>query len=264
MNTVDRKPSHVQSVDRAISVLELLSRNGLSGVTEIANHLAIHKSTAYRLLATLEARGLVEQDVETEKYRLGFGVVALASAVTAELDIVQRARPVCDQLSDETEETTTITVLEGDEPVVIHQSTSSASVLGVDWTGQDTPVHCTAAGKVFLAHMPKRRRERILARPLQRFTDNTIVEPARLREQFSAVLTDGYAYTVEELEVGLNAVGAPIFGIDGSVIAVVTVSGPAFRLPMASIPRLGERVKQAATDISRRIGFHPVSSKNDR
>ena len=85
MDTANRSNTFVQSVDRAISVMEFLSRRGWSGVTEVANELNIHKSTAYRLLTTLRDRGLVEQDAATEKYRLGFGLVLLASAVRADL-----------------------------------------------------------------------------------------------------------------------------------------------------------------------------------
>ena len=119
METADRKGGHVQSVDRAVTVLEFLGRRGWARVTEVANELDIHKSTAYRLLTTLRDRGMVEQSAVTEKYRLGFGLVLLASAVTADLDIVRCARPVCERLSEGTQETVTVAVLEGDDAVVV-------------------------------------------------------------------------------------------------------------------------------------------------
>src|SRR3712207_1428155 len=155
MDAVDRGSTFIQSVDRAISVMEFLSRRGWSGVTEVANELNIHKSTAYRLLTTLRDRGLVEQDAATEKYRLGFGLVLLASTVRADLDILRCARPVCERLSERTQETVTVAVLEGDDAVVMHQTISRSSALGVDWTGRPTPLHATAAGKIFLAYMPE-------------------------------------------------------------------------------------------------------------
>ncbi len=256
VNGMNERRGGVQSVDRAVSVLEFLCREGWSGVTEVANRLGIHKSTAHRLLATLKDRGLVEQDVETERYRLGVGLVFLASAVTADLDVVRSARPVCQRLSEQTRETVTLTVLVGDEAVIIHQATSPSSVLGVDWTGKHTPPHCMSDGKVLLAHLSEGRRSRILARPLERFTAHTIVDPARLEDQLSAIRADGYGYTVEEFEVGLNGVAAPIRSAGGAVVAAVSVSGPAFRLPVASIPALGELTASAAADISRRLGFH--------
>lgn len=245
----------MQSVDRAVSVMEFLSRRGWSGVTEIANELDIHKSTAYRLLTTLRDRGLVEQDAATEKYRLGFGLVLLASSVTAELDLMRCARSVCERLSDETGETVTLAVLEDDDAVVVHQSISRSSALNVDWTGRHTPLHATAAGKLFLLNMPEDQRRRILKRPLERYTERTIVDPAELERQLAEAEERGYAYTVEELEVGLSAVGAPIRYSDGRVVAAVSVSGPAFRLPEEQLPGLGERLKRAADEISHCLGF---------
>jgi DNA-binding IclR family transcriptional regulator len=245
----------VQSVDRAISVMEFLSHRGWSGVTEVSRELEIHKSTAYRLLTTLRDRGLVEQDAATEKYRLGFGLVLLARSVRADLDILRCARPVCERLSERTRETVTIAVLEGDDAVIIHQSISRASALGVDWTGRHTPLHATAAGKIFLAYMPEDQLLSVLGRPLERFTEDTIIDPAILKDHANKIPDEGYSYTVEELEPGLNAIGAPIRGVDGAVVGAVSVSGPAFRLPPDTLPEIGELSRRAAAEISRCLGF---------
>jgi DNA-binding IclR family transcriptional regulator len=255
MCAVVRRSPSLQSVDRAVSVMEFLSRRGWSGVTEVSRELDIHKSTAYRLLTTLRDRGLVEQDAATEKYRLGFGLVLLARAVRADLDILRCARPVCERLSEHTKETVTIAVLERDDAVVIHQSISRASALGVDWTGRHTPLHATAAGKIFLAYMPEDQLLRILEGPLENFTENTIIDPASLKDYSEKVRDEGYAYTVEELEQGLNAAGAPIRGADGAVVGTVSVSGPAFRLPSDALPEIGELCIRAAAEISRCVGF---------
>jgi len=235
--------------------MELLARRGWSGVTEVSRELDIHKSTAYRLLTTLRDRGLVEQDAATEKYRLGFGLMLLARAVSADLDILRCARPVCERLSECTRETVTIAVLEGDDAVVIHQSLSRASALNVDWTGRHTPLHATAAGKIFLLYMPEDQLLRVLEGPLELFTENTIVDQAGLRDHIKEIRGTGYGYTFEELETGLNAVGAPIHSSDGAVVGAVSVSGPAFRLSPADLPEIGELSKQAATEISRCLGF---------
>lgn len=224
-------------------------------MTEVSRELDIHKSTAYRLLTTLRDRGLVEQDAATEKYRLGFGMVLLARAVSADLDILRCARPVCERLSERTRETVTIAVLEGDDAVIIHQSLSRASALNVDWTGRHTPLHATAAGKIFLLYMPEDQLLRVLEGPLERFTENTIVDQAGLRDHIQQILDVGYGYTVEELETGLNAVGAPIRSSDGAVVGAVSVSGPAFRLSPADLPEIGELSREAATEISRCLGF---------
>jgi DNA-binding IclR family transcriptional regulator len=245
----------VQSVDRAVAVLEFLLQEGAAGVTEVANGLNIHKSTAYRLLATLKERRLVEQDAETERYHLGLGLVFLARAVTADLDIVRYARPVAQRLCEQTRETVTVSVLAGHETVVIYQDMSSSSVLSVDWTGSHLPIHCTCDGKVLLAHLPEDEQRSILARPLERFTENTIVDPARLHEQLRAIRADGYGCAVEELEIGLNGVAAPIYAAGGGVVATISVSGPSVRLPVASIPELGVLMRNAAAVISRSLGF---------
>ena len=256
MNPVSSKNSAVQSVDRAITVMELLSQQGWSGVTEVANELDIHKSTAYRLLATLRDRGLVEQDAATEKYRLGFGMVLLASTVTADLDVVRYARPVCERLSDETEETVTVTALEEDEAIIIHQSISTTSMMSVDWSGWPTPLHASAAGKVLLSYMPDEQRQHILRKPLEELTEHTVTDRDVLRRQLQEIRDTGYGRTIEELEVGINAVGAPIRDAKGSVIAAVAVSGPVFRLPEESVPEIGELVIKSAAEISRSLGFY--------
>ncbi|HET9964742.1 MAG TPA: IclR family transcriptional regulator, partial [Rubrobacter sp.] len=211
----------MQSVDRAITVMELLSRRGWSGVTEVANELGINKSTAYRLLTTLRDRGLVEQDAATEKYRLGFGLITLASSVTADLDVARCSRPVCDWLAERTRETVTVAVLEGDDAVILYQSNSRSSALSVDWSGMHTPLHATAAGKIFLHYMPEDQRRRILKRSLQRYTENTIVNPKALRQELQRDHSRDYCYTIEELEVGLNAIAAPVRCSDGVVVAAV-------------------------------------------
>ena len=245
----------MQSVDRAVTVMEFLSRRGWSGVTEVARELEINKSTAYRLLTTLRDRGLVEQEAASEKYRLGFGLVMLASSVTVDLDVARCSRPVCDRLAERTRETVTVAVLEGDDGIIIHQSTSGFSALSVDWSGRHTPLHATAAGKIFLHHMPEDQRRRIIEGPLQRYTENTIVDPDALQEELQRDGARGCSYTTEELEVGLNAVSAPVRCADGAVVAAVSVSGPAFRLPPESFPETGELCVRAAEEISRCLGF---------
>ncbi len=255
MCAVIRRSASVQSVDRAITVMEFLARRGWSGVTEVSRELDIHKSTAYRLLMTLRDRGLVEQDAATEKYRLGFGVVLLARAVSADLDVLRCAKPLCERLSERTGETVTVAVLEGDDAVVIHQSLSRTSALSVDWTGHHTPLHATAAGKIFLSHMPEDQRMRILEEPLERFTSNTTVDPETLREQVAQILDDGYSHTVEELETGLSAIGVPIRSSEGTVVGAVSVSGPSFRMEAADLLSTVEMARRTTAEISRCLGY---------
>lgn len=251
---VDEVPI-VQSVDRAVAAMEILARDGWAGVTEISRELNIHKSTVFRLLATLERRGVVEQHSETQKYRLGFAVLRFASSVRSSLDLVRAARPICDRLSRKTDETVNIAVLEDDNVVNIHQVNLSTSRVTVDWLGSHTPLHCTSSGKIFLAHLPAAHVDQLLVEPLERYTPATIVDRVELREQLLQVHERGFASTQEELEEGLNAVAAPIRGPEGTVVASVSVSGPSYRMEPDRFTEVGAIAADAAAEISRRLGF---------
>ena len=245
----------VQSVDRALSVLEILAAQGEAGVTEVAAELGVHKSTAFRLVAVLESRGFVEQLADRGKYRLGFGLVRLAGAVAAQLDIAQEGRPICEALAAEVEETVNIAILDSDRAVNVSQVRGPAALSTHNWVGQATPLHATSSGKVLLAHAPEAVRKGALSRELQRFTPATITDPEVLRQHLEQVVEQGWGATVEEYEVGLSAVAAPVLGADGAVIAALSVSGPSFRMESESFPRLARRVIECADELSRRLGF---------
>lgn len=249
-----RDATLIRSVDRAVAILDLLAREGWSAGAEVARELGVHRSTALRLLATLDRHGLVERDPRTSKYRLGRRLVQLASSVRGEVDLRQVARPVCEALAWSLGETVTLDVLDADEIVPIEQATGSTSVVSVNWLGTRSPVHCTASGKVILAFAPDGVRSRLLERPLERRTARTIVDRAELEAQLTQVREAGFARTFEELEVGLNAVAAPVRSSDGEVIAAVDVSGPAHRID-PSARALVARTLGAAEDLSRRLGY---------
>jgi DNA-binding IclR family transcriptional regulator len=177
----------------------------------------VHRSTALRLLGTLERHALVERDPKSAKYRLGQRLPQLASVVTGESDLRSVARPVCEALAGALGETVTLDVLVGDEIVPIEEATASTSVVSVNWLGRRTPVHCTASGKVILAFAPAAVRERLLSRPLERSTPHTITSQGELQAQLEGALKDGFARTYEELEVGLDAIAAPVFAAGGEV-----------------------------------------------
>lgn len=245
----------VQSVDRALSVLEILAAHGEAGVTEVAAELGVHKSTAFRLVAVLESRGFVEQLVDRGKYRLGFGVVRLAGAAAAQLDIAQQGRPVCEALAADLEETVNVAILDSDRAVNISQARGPAALSTHNWVGQGTPLHATSSGKVLLAYAPDAVRKGALSRELQRFTPATLTDPEQLREHLDRIVEQGWGSTVEEYEAGLNAVAAPVRDADGSVIAALSVSGPSFRMDVKDFPRLARRVASGADELSRRLGF---------
>jgi DNA-binding IclR family transcriptional regulator len=261
-NTTGGEPSIVQAVDRAVSVLMMLARMGEAGVTEIAGELGVHKSTAFRLLATLESRGLAEQNATRGKYRLGFGVVNLASAVTASLDLNRVSRSVCEVLARDVGETVNLAIHDGDSVVNVDQVMGSSAVTTVNWVGRRNPLHATSSGKVFLAHLPAEELDGHLAQPLPRFTPNTVTNPDDLRRLLGAVRTNGYAFTEEELEVGLNAVAAPILSLEGSVVAALSASGPAYRLTPERLADVARQTVLAAATISERLGYRRIASKS--
>ncbi|ADD41521.1 transcriptional regulator, IclR family [Stackebrandtia nassauensis DSM 44728] len=252
-NTSD--PNHVQSVTRAVSILEFLASNEWSGVTEVGTELGVHKSTASRLLNTLESRGLVEQHVESGKYRLGLGLVHLANSVSHGPDITRQAAVGCQWLARRTEETVTLAILEGDEAVTIDQILSTSTVASRSWLGRRTPLHCTAPGKVFLANASQPWRDRILPGPHERYTDATIVDPAELRAELERVRAEGYATTNEEFEEGLSAAAAPVCAADGEVVAAIGISGPSYRLDAAGLRELAPIVREAGERASIGRGY---------
>jgi DNA-binding IclR family transcriptional regulator len=249
----------VQSVDRALSVLEILAAHGEAGVTEVAAELGVHKSTAFRLVAVLESRGFVEQLADRGKYRLGFGVVRLAGAAAAQLDIAREGRRICEALAADLEETVNIAILDTDRAVNISQARGPAALSTHNWVGQGTPLHATSSGKVLLAHAPDAVRKGVLSRDLQRFTAATITDPEVLRQDLDRIVEQGWGCTVEEYEVGLSAVAAPVRDADGDVIAALSVSGPSFRMASEDFPKLARRVLTGAEELSRRLGFFSQS-----
>jgi DNA-binding IclR family transcriptional regulator len=244
----------VQSVDRAVSVLEFLALHGEMGITELAAELGVHKSTAFRLVSVLDSRGLVEQTGDRGKYRLGFGIVRLAGATAAQMDLSRESRPVCERLAAQVGETVNVAILDEGYAINVSQVRGSAAVATINWVGQRTPLHATSSGKVLLANLPPALREELMARPLTMYTPRTITDPGLLRAELDAALAAGWASTGDELEIGLNAVAVPIRGMDGNVVAALSVSGPSYRLTTDRFAEVARLAAEGAREISHRIG----------
>lgn len=247
-------PSGVQSVERALAILEILAHAGEAGVTAIANEIGVHKSTAFRLVSALEQAGLVEQAGDRGKYRLGMGILRLAGATTARLDVVQEARPICRRLATSTGETVNIAVLAEGTAFYLDQAAGSSSLQAHNWVGQHIPLHATSNGKVLLAGLPDEELTRTLG-ALPAHTEATITTRKRLLNELARVRAAGYAVAVDELEIGLTAVAAPIRNVHGEIIASLSVSGPTFRLGPERIEAVLPELLTAADEISRRLGW---------
>ena len=206
----------VRSVDRAASLLIALGElAGEAGVTELARRLGLHKSTASRLLATLERRGLVEQDEESGKYRLGLVVIRLAERAERTLDLRGIAMPELERLARLTRETTGLGALDGDQLMTVAQADGPNLIAVGDWTGRATPLHCVASGKVLLAALAEREVLRIVRKGLPAYTERTVTELEPLLEELSRVRRRGFATALGEYELGLNAVAAPVHDARG-------------------------------------------------
>jgi DNA-binding IclR family transcriptional regulator len=245
----------VRSVDRAASLLIALGESsGEAGVTELARRLGLHKSTASRLLATLERRGLVEQDEESGKYRLGLVVIRLAERAERTLDLRSIAMPELERLARLTRETTGLGALDGDQLMTVAQADGPNLIAVGDWTGRATPLHCVASGKVLLAALAEREVLRIVRKGLPAYTERTVTQLEPLLAELARVRRRGFATALGEYELGLNAVAAPVHDARGAVIAAVDIWGPAFRLTPRRIPELAVQAREAATAISVRLG----------
>ncbi|HEY7145186.1 MAG TPA: IclR family transcriptional regulator, partial [Streptosporangiaceae bacterium] len=217
--------------------------------------LAVHKSTASRLLAVLDRRELVTQDTARGRFRLGVGIVRLAGAASARLDVVQESRPVCRALAQQLGETVNLAILSGRDALYLDQAAGPAALSPHNWAGRRIPLHATSDGKVLLAYLPEAELAASLTPPLARFTERTVTAAAEFTALLAGVRSRGFATAVDELEAGLTAIAAPVRNAEGTVIASVSVSGPSFRIPAARIPALAAAVIRAADEVSRRLGW---------
>ncbi len=202
-------------------------------VTDIAASLGVHKSTASRLAATLERSGFLARS--GRRYRLGVEIIRLGTLALRSADIVAAMQPAMEKLSQLTGETINLAVPAGPDVLNIAEvpSTYILSCSG-GWIGRRTKPHAVANGKVLLAFgaIP-------VPASLDRYTEHTITDPAALEAELAAVRRDGYAKAAAELEDGLVAVAAPVFGAGGGCAAAVSISGPAYRMPPANLDELG-------------------------
>jgi DNA-binding IclR family transcriptional regulator len=244
-------------VDRAIAILYLLAERGRDGmgVTEVAGELGVHKSTAFRLITALENGDLVEQLEERGKYHLGRGIVRLAGATTAQLELSTESRPVCRRLAAELGETVNLAIADTGEVTNILQEYGSSAISGRNWTGQRTPMHATASGKVLLAWADDDTVKQAFAGNLPKYTPHTVTDASALEAELRRVRADGWASTAEELELGLNAIAAPVRNATGEVVAAVGVSGPSYRLTVDAFPDVAARLVDGAREISSSLGY---------
>ena len=248
-------PGSVQSVDRAARVLEILARDGEAGVGKVARELDVHRSTASRLISALQAHDLVERTDGNGAVRLGVGVLRLAAATRSRLDLTAQAGPVCEALAEQWGETVNVAVFRDGAAINLFQAQGTSTVAMHNWVGDHTVLHATSSGKMLMAHLDQPELELLLSAPLEKFTPHTVTDPATLREQLEEARRRGWSGVIEEFEEGLNAAAAPIRGPEGTVIAALSLAGPTYRLGPADLPDVARSLIDAATEVSRRLGY---------
>jgi DNA-binding IclR family transcriptional regulator len=241
----------VQSVERALSILNLLADSpGDCALSTIARETNLPAATVHRLLAALVSTGYVTQDTTTSRYGLGSVLVLIGQKAVRNNELIRVARPWLEAIAEATGETVNLTVRVSDSVMQLDH-VESRNMLRVTYApGERFPLHASASGKLFLAHLPPPERARILASSLEPYTPDTIVRRGALEREIEEILRRGYSLDDAEREQGVRCVAAPIVDDRGDVSAAVSISGPTLRITVERLHDLAGDLIQAARTIS--------------
>ena len=249
-----------QSLERAVAILECFTLDKpVLGVREAARKARLSSSAAGRLMGAMKDLGILNQDPETSAYMMGSKVLAWAGIYTVTSDVRTLSLPVMVRLQQQTRETISLYVMEGNERVCVERLESSETVRIVARVGRRIPLYAGSAGKVFLAYLPESRRDEILAGiKLVPMTKRTITDLDELKTNLGKIQRQGYAVSKGEWVLEASGVAAPIFDQFGRITAALTISGPSQRFTEEKIHEIAALVKPAAEDISRELGYQPA------
>jgi DNA-binding IclR family transcriptional regulator len=249
----------IQSVAHALDVLEqFFGDTDELGVTELSKRLKLHKNNVFRLLATLEARGYIEQNRTTENYRLGIKCLHLGRRYIHHMGLVRQARPILAELARNCRETAYVSIVrkDGVVPLEAHEA-EDRSVRITPPIGQTLPLYCTAAGKVHLAFDSEEQLKSALPDLMRRFTPRTIIDRAELLAQLEGVAREGYAVDSAEFTEEVTSVAVPIRDYTRTVVGSIALAGPSYRLlPERISAELAPALLNAGRDLSHRLGFN--------
>jgi len=242
----------LKSLLKVVSILEAFSTSRRSmSLAEICAATSFPRSTTHRLAASMRDVGLLDQDGHRDRYRLGIKLFELGNTVLANMDLHREARPFVDTLSRVTGHLAHLAVFDGWQVIVIHRVPADT---GTPLTFiEAAPVHCTSTGKAILAFQPNAKIDAIIAAGLQRFTDATIIDGRKLRNELKLIRARGFAVDEGEHQPGIRCVGAPIHDRAGRVIAGLSISGPARRLPRTQVVELAKIVMHQAKLIEAKL-----------
>lgn len=247
-----------QAVARAIGLLKAFSDAQPEwGLSDLAQVTKLNKTTAFRLLAALEAEGLVMRNPLSGGYRLGIELVALGGCAMRSNPLRAMSRPLLETLAQECDEAATLEVLAGSQMLIVDE-VSSRHPMGMSQdVGSRLPAHATATGKVLLAQQDPDSLAGVLRLPLAALTEATVVDLTCLRTQLAEIRRQGYAVTTGELEPGLVAVAAPVYDRERQVAAAISIGGSNLRLTPERLPEITALVQMTARQISRQLGYWP-------
>ncbi len=256
------KPSNlIQTIERVSVILDVLAQRskGIS-LGELSAKVNLPKGTTHRMLSSLMYFDFVQQDPETRNYSLGFKLVELGSSLLDQIDLRKEAEPFLNKLSQKTNETVYLAILERTEVVYIERIESddpSLVLRTMSKVGQRNAANSCAVGKALLAQLPEEELDELMKKmPFVQKTANTITDPLQLKEHLQMICARGYAVDDEESEEGIRCVAAPIYNERGQVVAAMSVSGPAIRVTRQRIQdTLKDEVIQTALKISRKLGY---------
>jgi len=231
------------TVDRTLSLGDICERTDYP------------KSTTHRLLASMKEVGLLDQDRERDRYRLGLKLFEFGNIVLANMDVHREARPFVEALKRLSGHVVHLAVFDGRQAVVIHRSDPSPEGSVPSSFIESAPPHCTSVGKAILAFQPEAVLRRVMAAGLKRYTENTIIDPKKLQLELNKTRKRGYSIDDSEHQHGLRCVGAPIRDQSGRVFAAISVSGPGRRLRLEDVDDLSKMVIHHANAISANLGY---------
>jgi DNA-binding IclR family transcriptional regulator len=246
--TPRQQTQRIQAVDRAVALLKSVAASATPPtVLELARECGINRSTAWRLLRTLEHHGLVDRDPITQRYTVGYGAISVAAAVTDDA-LVRRVRPLLSKLAAVTGETVTLAVAKRFNLVYVDQ-VDPPNVMVPNWLDKPLPLHATSGGKAFLAWLGRDERDAILPRELPRYTAHTITDRDQLEREFDEIRRVGYALCTREYEEFSSGASAAVLNTRQYPMAVINVWGPAPRNPAKKLQEIGREAVQTAQEV---------------
>jgi len=240
--TRDTNPSLVRSLDKALRVLGLLAQEHEDiDLGSLAKQAGLPKSTLIRLLSTMRAHGIIQQNPKTRRYRLGWALVRLGKAAERQFDLPRIIHPFLERLAQETGETASLAVRTGEYAFYVDQVLSQNVIRGAPPTGAALDLHSTAVGKLLLSNLEETEVEQLIHEcGLPQRTEKTISNMSRLRRELAVTRSRGYAVDNEEAELGGRCIAAPIHDGNGTILAALSITAPTSRL---TLDRMAEYVE---------------------